>query len=151
VIEAQAHHPMRAMSRRIGGSLTLKHADHSRVVPSVEGGRHGELTRREWGAASRQEGRWERPRPNSDRLGAAVPSSYYEIRVTSVLPPEVLLDFDRLIASVEPVETVVHGPLRDQADLNGLLARLETFGVQVLEVRRLQDRDPPAAEREPRG
>jgi hypothetical protein len=72
-----------------------------------------------------------------------VPSSYYEIRVTSVLPPEVLLDFDRLIASVEPVETVVHGPLRDQADLNGLLARLETFGVQVLEVRRLQDRDPP--------
>ena len=85
--------------------------------------------------------------PNSDRLGAAVPSSYYEIRVTSVLPPEVLLDFDRLNASVEPVETVVHGPLRDQADLNGLLARLETFGVQVLEIRRLKDRDPPAAER----
>ena len=80
-----------------------------------------------------------------------MPSSYYEIRVTSVLPPEVLLDFDRLNASVEPVETVVHGPLRDQADLNGLLARLETFGVQVLEVRRLQDRDPPAAGREPRG
>ena len=76
-----------------------------------------------------------------------MPSSYYEIRVTSVLPPEVLLDFDRLIASVEPVETVVHGPLRDQADLNGLLARLETFGVQVLEIRRLKDRDPPAAER----
>jgi hypothetical protein len=82
--------------------------------------------------------------------GPAVPSSYYEIRVTSVLPPEVLLDFDRLNASVEPVETVVHGPLRDQADLNGLLARLETFGVQVLEVRRLQDRNPPAAGREPR-
>ena len=77
-----------------------------------------------------------------------MPSSYYEIRVTGVLPPEALLDFDRLVASVEPVETVLHGPLRDQAALNGLLARLETFGVQVLEIRRLQDRDPPATERE---
>jgi hypothetical protein len=80
-----------------------------------------------------------------------VPSSYYEIRVTGVLPPEALLDFDRLIASVEPVETVLHGPLRDQAALNGLLARLETFGVQVLEIRRLQDRDPPTEEREAEG
>jgi hypothetical protein len=78
-----------------------------------------------------------------------VPSSYYEIRVTGVLPPEALLDFDRLTASVEPVETVLHGPLRDQAALNGLLARLETFGVQILEIRRLQDRDPPASEHGP--
>ena len=70
-------------------------------------------------------------------LGATVPSSYYEIRVTGVLPPEALLDFERLTASVEPVETVVHGPLRDQAALKGLLARLETYGVEVLEVRRL--------------
>ena len=66
-----------------------------------------------------------------------MPSSYYEIRVTGVLPPEALLDFERLTASVEPVETVVHGPLQDQAALQGLLARLETYGVEVLEVRRL--------------
>ncbi len=76
-----------------------------------------------------------------------MPSSYYEIRVTGVLPPEALLDFDRLTAWVEPLETVLHGPLRDQAALNGLLARLETFGVQVLEIRRLQDRDQSASER----
>jgi hypothetical protein len=73
-----------------------------------------------------------------------VSSSYYEIRVAGVLPPEALLDFDRLSASVEPVETVVHGPLRDQAALQGLLARLETFGIQVLEVRKLRAGDPPA-------
>ena len=64
-----------------------------------------------------------------------VPLSYYEIRVAGVLPSEVLLDFDRLTASVEPVETVVHGPLQDQAALHGLLTRLETFAVQVIEVR----------------
>ena len=71
-----------------------------------------------------------------------MPSSYYEIRVSGVLPPEALLDFDRLTASVEPVETVVHGPIQDQAALNGLLARLEAFGVQVLEIRRLHGQDP---------
>ena len=76
-------------------------------------------------------------------------SSYYEIRVAGVLPPEALLDFDRLTASVEPVETVVHGRLRDQAALQGLLARLENFGVQVLEVRRLREADPPSDERSP--
>jgi hypothetical protein len=77
-------------------------------------------------------------------LGAVVTSSYYEIRVAGVLPPEILLDFDRLDASVEPVGTIVHGPLRDQAALQGLLARLETFGIQVLEVRRRYEHDPPA-------
>jgi hypothetical protein len=76
-------------------------------------------------------------------------SSYYEIRVAGVVPPEALLDFDRLTASVEPVETVVHGSLRDQAALQGLLARLETFGVKVLEVRRLRAGDLPADERPP--
>ena len=75
-----------------------------------------------------------------------MPSSYYEIRVAGVLPPEALLDFDRLTASVEPVETVVHGTIQDQAALHGLLARLETFGVQVIEVRRLHEKDPSAGD-----
>ncbi len=75
-----------------------------------------------------------------------MPSSYYEIRVAGVLPPEALLDFDRLTASVEPVETVLHGPIQDQAALHGLLARLETFGVQVIEVRRLREKDPSAGD-----
>ena len=75
-----------------------------------------------------------------------MPSSYYEIRVSGVLPPEALLDFDRRTASVEPVETDVHGALQDQAALNGLLARLEAFGVQIIEVRRLHEKDQAAGE-----
>ncbi len=71
---------------------------------------------------------------------------YFEIRVAGVLPPEVLLDFECL-AQTRPVETVLHGPLPDQAALYGLLARLETFGVQVLDVHRLPDRPRPAASR----
>ena len=71
-----------------------------------------------------------------------MPSPCYEIRVAGVLPLEVLLDFDQLTASVEPVETVVHGPIRDQAALNALLARLETFGVEIREIRRQYERKP---------
>ena len=74
-------------------------------------------------------------------------SSYYEIRVAGVLPPEALVDFDRLTASVEPVETLMHGPIQDQAALHGLLARLEAFGVQVIEVRRLHQKDPSAGDK----
>ena len=81
-------------------------------------------------------------------LGATVPSSYYEIRIAGVLPPEALLDFERLTASVEPIETVVHGPLRDKAALNGLLVRLETFGVEILELRRLHERAPAVGQEE---
>ena len=77
-----------------------------------------------------------------------MPSSYYEIRVVGVIPPEALLDFERLTASIEPVETVLHGPLRDQAALHGLLARLEAFGVEVMEVRRLHH-DPPTPHGQP--
>ena len=64
-------------------------------------------------------------------------SRYYEIRVSGLVPPEALVDFERLTATVEPVETVLHGPLIDQAALTGLLQRLELLGVQVVEVRRL--------------
>ncbi|MGO8886344.1 MAG: hypothetical protein ACLPUO_06405 [Streptosporangiaceae bacterium] len=62
-------------------------------------------------------------------------TAYYEIRVAGTLPPGALLDFDRLNAAVE---TVVHGPLPDQAALSGLLARLEASGAQIMEVRRLR-------------
>lgn len=69
---------------------------------------------------------------------------HYEIRVSGVLPPEALLDFEHLTASVVPVETVLYGELADLAALQGLLARLETFGVHVLEVRRLHQRSQSA-------
>jgi hypothetical protein len=98
-----------------------------------------------FGARKQDRGTWP---AISDLLGAVVSSSYYEIRVAGVLPPEALLDFERLTASVEPVETVVHGPIRDQAALQGLLARLETFGIRVLEIRLLRAGEAVAATEE---
>ena len=80
--------------------------------------------------------------PNSTSAFLCDFNSATEIRVAGTLPPEALLDFDQLNASVEPVGTMLHGVLPDQAALYGLLTRLEALGAQVLEVRRLHDREP---------
>lgn len=73
-------------------------------------------------------------------------SSYYEIRIAGVLPPEALQDYEQLTASLEPVETVLHGPLPDQVALQGLLARLEIFGARLVSLRVLRRRGPPNGE-----
>jgi hypothetical protein len=80
----------------------------------------------------------------ADIVEAGVQALYYEIRVAGMLPPEALVDYEQLTIA-EPVETVVHGQLADQAALYGLLARLETLGVHVLEVRQLRPQRPSAA------
>ena len=81
--------------------------------------------------------------PVRSQPGGSCGRLYYEIRISGLLPSEALLDFEPLTASVEPVETVVHGQLRDQAALQGLLVRLEAFGIQLLEVRRFRAGQSP--------
>ena len=60
---------------------------------------------------------------------------YYEIRIAGVVPAGVLRGFEQLAAD-QPTETMVRGPLPDQAALNGLLARLESSGIQLMGLRR---------------
>ena len=62
--------------------------------------------------------------------------SFYEIRVAGPVPPEALADYQDISSTEAPVETVLRGRLADQAALQGLLARLDLFGVEVIEVRR---------------
>jgi hypothetical protein len=66
----------------------------------------------------------------------------YEIRVRGRLSDSLVAAFEGMNASVEPVETVLHGPVQDQAALYGLLDRIQALGLELLEVRRLPD--PPA-------
>jgi hypothetical protein len=75
-------------------------------------------------------------KPRISCQGSAMAPSRYEIRIAGVLPPEALLDFD-LTSAVAPVETVLCGEIADSAALQGLLARFDTFGVHLIEVRRL--------------
>ena len=46
-------------------------------------------------------------------------------------------------ADVAPAETVLHGPVTDQAGLHGLLDRIQSLGLELIEVRRL----PPGDQR----
>jgi hypothetical protein len=61
----------------------------------------------------------------------------YEIRVRGRLTDSLLAAFEGMRASVEPVETVLHGPVQDQAALYGLLDRIQSLGLELVEVRRL--------------
>ena len=63
----------------------------------------------------------------------------YEIRVRGRLSDSLMAAFEGMRASVEPVETVIHGPVQDQAALYGLLDRIQALGLELIEVRRLPD------------
>jgi hypothetical protein len=70
-----------------------------------------------------------------------VPSTeaHYEIRIRGRVSQAVLKTFDPLESDVERVETVLHGPVRDQAELHGLLHRVQALGLELIEVRRLPE------------
>jgi hypothetical protein len=74
-------------------------------------------------------------------------SSRYEIRLRGRLTKSLAAEFEQLslVAEVEPVETVLHGPVADQAALHGLLRRIEALGLELVEVRRV----PPTTPLEP--
>jgi len=66
-----------------------------------------------------------------------VDTSSYEIRIRGQVSEAVLQTFDPLDSDLTQVETVLHGPVRDQAELHGLLNRLQSLGLELIEVRRL--------------
>ena len=63
----------------------------------------------------------------------------YEIRIRGRLTDSMLAVFEGLTASVESGETVLRGPVRDQAALYGLLDRIQSLGLELVEVRRLPE------------
>jgi hypothetical protein len=74
----------------------------------------------------------------------------YEIRIKGRLSDSLVAAFEGLTATVEPVETVLHGPLQDQTSLHRLLDRIQSLGLELVEIRRLPDSaDELSAEVEP--
>jgi hypothetical protein len=63
---------------------------------------------------------------------------YYEIRIAGLVPAGALRGFEQLAAE-QLTETMVRGPLPDQAALQGLLARLESSGFQLMGLRRQEN------------
>ena len=61
----------------------------------------------------------------------------YEIRVKGRLSDTVTSTFEDFTASVKPAETTLRGEVRDQSELHGLLDQLQTLGLELIEVKRL--------------
>ena len=78
-------------------------------------------------------------------------TTQYEIRIGGVLSERLLSAFPEMRARTRHHETVLSGSLADQSALHGVLGRIEAFGLELIEVRRLRARtnSPAPGEGEP--
>jgi hypothetical protein len=64
-----------------------------------------------------------------------VPSRSFEIHLRGQVPPDALVEFETLHVVEVPAETMLTGVIEDQAALYGVLARLQSLGLELIEVR----------------
>lgn len=70
----------------------------------------------------------------------------YEIRIRGALSDAVAGELADALRAFAPTETILRGNVTDQAELRGVLARLQELGCELLEARRLSPRSGRAAE-----
>ncbi|MET8518740.1 hypothetical protein [Nocardioides sp. NPDC004968] len=75
--------------------------------------------------------------PREPVAAGATDAQAFEIRVAGLVPQQVLVQLVDVETSSRETRTVLIRRCRDQAELHGFLARLRTFGLEVVEVRRL--------------
>jgi hypothetical protein len=63
----------------------------------------------------------------------------YEFRVEQRLSATAVETFPELSVADGSPGTVLYGAVRDDAELHGILSRLQLFGVTILDVHRLPD------------
>jgi hypothetical protein len=63
-------------------------------------------------------------------------NSHYEIRVKGVLDARWAAWFEDLQITTDGADTVISGPVADQAALHGLLAKVRELGLVLISVRR---------------
>jgi hypothetical protein len=72
------------------------------------------------------------------KVNGVVPTSDYEIRIKGRVGDALLASFEGLDAEIEPAETVLRGSHLDQAALHGVLERVRSLGLELVEVRQLK-------------
>ena len=77
--------------------------------------------------------------------GPPVKPSRYEFRVRGRLAERLLSSFDGFDAEIQPVETILSGEVEDQAALHGVLGQIESLGLELVEVRQVDERRQPLA------
>jgi hypothetical protein len=79
--------------------------------------------------------------------GPADRPARYELRVRGVLDRHWSGWFEGLeVSSEEPGQTLIAGPVADQAALHGLLARIRDLGLPLLSVQRISSEQEPEEE-----
>jgi len=61
----------------------------------------------------------------------------FEIRVAGPVPPEVLEELDNIDMTTQALDTVLQGPVQDQAALVGIINRLHGWGIELRGIRQL--------------
>jgi hypothetical protein len=90
------------------------------------------------GIVERDEGHRQNSRRRSwRRKWESSMAAYYEIRIKGRVGDSLLVAFEGLSVTTEPVETILHGSVPDQEALHELLAKLQSLGLEVVELRRL--------------
>ncbi len=79
----------------------------------------------------------------------------FEIRVSGLVPADVLEELRDVrvaaepVGTVESVDTVLRGPVRDQAELVGIINRLQDWGIELRAVRQLAPGEAASPREEP--
>jgi hypothetical protein len=63
-------------------------------------------------------------------------TTHYEITVRGQLSDRLIAGLDGLTATPHPAATVLRGEITDQSALYGVLARMESLGLELLDIRR---------------
>lgn len=72
-----------------------------------------------------------------NRCVAKKPGCEYMIRIRGQLGPTALSAFPTMVSEVRSGETVLMGSLKDRSAVYGVLAQLESLGLEILELRQL--------------
>jgi hypothetical protein len=78
-----------------------------------------------------------RHHPAQRKAGRHVTPTDYEIRIKGRLTDSLSGAFEDFTATVKPAETVMRGEVRDQSELHGVLERIQSLGLELIEVRRI--------------
>ncbi len=62
----------------------------------------------------------------------------YEIRIRGRVGGSVLASFEDMDSAVRPAETILRGTITDQAQLHGVLERIQLLGLELIEIRQVQ-------------
>jgi hypothetical protein len=77
---------------------------------------------------------------------SAVAELSYEICVKGRVGASVPASFEDMDSAFRPAETVLRGKISDQAQLHGLLERIQLLGLELVEVRQVPGDPEPRAE-----